>query len=62
MHSIINVENLKIYEPPMIIGEVENVQVPTIDDFVPEYLDKLQEDVILDKRNRTSHRGDVDYF
>ena len=46
----------------MIVDEVENVQVPTVDDFVPEYLDELQEDVILDRGANTSHGGDVEYL
>jgi hypothetical protein len=25
-------------------------------------LDELQEDIILDRRTRTSHKGDVDYL
>lgn len=55
MYSIINVENLKLYEPPMIVGEVEYVQVPTVDEFALEYLDELLEDVILEKRTRDLH-------
>jgi hypothetical protein len=50
MYSVVNVENLKLYEPPMIMDEDESIQVPTVDDFSPEYLDELQEDVILDRR------------
>ena len=52
-------ENLKLNEPPMIMNEVEYVQVPIIDDFSPEYLDELQEVVILDRRTRTSCQGDA---
>ena len=62
MYSTVNVENLKLYEPPMIIDEDESIQVPTVDDFSPEYLDKLQKDFILEKRIRTSQRGDVEYL
>jgi hypothetical protein len=62
MYSVVNVENLKLYEPPMIMDEDESIQVPVVDDFSPEYLDELQEDVILDRRIRTSHRGDVEYL
>ena len=54
MYSVVNVENLKIYEPPMIIDEDESIQVPTVDYFALEYLDELQEDVILDRRIRPS--------
>jgi hypothetical protein len=34
----------------------------TVDDFSPEYLDELQEDVILDRRIKTSQWGDVEYL
>jgi hypothetical protein len=54
MYSMVNVDNLKLYEPPMVMDEDESIQVPTMYDFSPGYLDELQEDVILDKRIRTS--------
>ena len=41
MYSIVNVENLKFYEPPMILDQEEDVQVPFVDDFSPEYLNEL---------------------
>ena len=42
IYLVVNVENLKLYEPPMIVDEDENVQVPSVDDFAPEYLNELQ--------------------
>ena len=54
MYSVVNVENLKLYEPPLIMDAKEVGTVPTIDDFAVEYLDELPEDIILDKRTRTS--------
>jgi hypothetical protein len=62
MHSMVNFENLKPCEPPMIMDEDESIQVPTIDDFYPDYLEELQEDIIFDRRIRTSQRGDVEYL
>jgi hypothetical protein len=41
MYYVVNVENLKLYEPPMIMDQDENVQVPFVDDFSPEYIDEL---------------------
>ena len=35
--------------------------MPSIEDFSPEFLDELEEDAILDRRTRTSRRGNVDY-
>jgi hypothetical protein len=40
----------------------EEVSIPSVDEFSPEYLDELKEDIIMDRRTRTSRRGDVDYL
>ena len=42
MYSVVNVDNLKLYEPPLIMDEVEYVQFPIIDDCEPKYLEKLE--------------------
>ncbi len=62
IYSIVNVDKLKLYEPPMIMDQEENVEIPTIDDFAPECMTKLQEDTILDRKVRTSRQGDVEYL
>ena len=54
MYLVVNVENLKLYGPPMIMDEYDNVQVPFDNDFSPNYLDEFQGDVILDRRVRNS--------
>lgn len=54
MYSIVNVENLKLYEPPLIMDTEEVGAVPKVDDFAPEYLDELPKEIILDRRNRIS--------
>jgi hypothetical protein len=46
----------------MIMDQGEEVSIPSVDEFAPEYLDELKEDIILDRRTRTSRRGDVDYL
>ena len=33
MYLVVNVENLKLYEPPLIHDQGEHVQIPSIDDF-----------------------------
>ena len=33
-----------------------------MDEFFLKYFDELKEDIILDRRTRTSCRGDVDYL
>ena len=62
MYLVLNVHNLKLYEPPLIMDTDEMGTVPTVDDFSPEYLDELPEDIILDRRTRTSRQGDVEYL
>jgi len=62
MYSVVNVENLKLYEPPLIMDTKEVGTVPTIDDFAPEHLDELLEDIILYRRTRTSRWGYMEYL
>ena len=33
IYSIVNVENLRLFEPPLIDDQGEHVQLPSIDDF-----------------------------
>ena len=61
MYSIVNVENLCLYEPLLIADYENDVQMPSIEYFSPEFLDELKEDAIHDRRTRTSRRGNVDY-
>jgi hypothetical protein len=60
IYSVVNVENLKLFEPPMIMDQGEEVSIPSVDEFSLKYLDELKENIILDRRTRTSRRGDVD--
>ena len=62
IYSVINVENLKLYEPPMIMDEEINIQIPSVDDMAPEDMEELQDDVILDRNVRTSRRGNAEYL
>ena len=50
-----------MYEPPLIVDYGSDIQLPSIKDFSPEFLDELKEDSILDRRTCTSSRGNVDY-
>ena len=61
MYSVMNVENLRLYEPPLIVDYESEIQFPSIEDLSPEFLDELKEDAILDRRTCTSRRGNVDY-
>jgi len=60
IYSIVNVENLKLYEPPLIMDTEEVGTGPTVDEFAPEYLDDLSKYIVLDKRSKTSRWGDVE--
>ena len=46
----------------MIMDQDVQVQVPSVDEFSPKYLNELQEDVILDRKVIYSRRGDVEYL
>ena len=54
MYLVFNVETLKLYELLMILV---HVQSPFGDDFAFEYLNEIQEYVILDKKVKSSLRG-----
>jgi hypothetical protein len=41
IYSVVNIENLKLFEPPMIMDQDEEVSIPSVDEFAPEYLDEL---------------------
>ena len=60
IYSVVNIEKLKLFEPPMIMDQDEEVSISSVDEFAPDYLDELPEYIIPDRRMRTSHRGDVD--
>jgi hypothetical protein len=62
MYVVVNVDNLRLYDPPLIYDQGENVQIPSIDDFSPEYISELHEDTILDRKIRTSKQGNVEYL
>jgi len=53
IYAAINVENLRLYGPPLIEDQGENVHIHSIKVFSPEYLDELQEGTILDRRTRS---------
>ena len=62
MYSVFNVENLRLYEPPLIDDQGSDVQLPSIEDLSPQFMDELKEDTIPDRRTRASKRGSVDYL
>jgi hypothetical protein len=62
IYLVVNLKKLRLYVPPMIEDQGENVQIPSIECFSPEYMNELEEETILDKRVCTSRRGDVEYL
>jgi len=62
MYAIVNVDNFRFYEPPLIDDQAEHVHIPSIDDFFPECLSELHEDTIIDRRMRTSKQENVKYL
>ena len=54
IYLVVNVENMKLYEPPMILDEDTNIQVPSIYDLSLEYMSEFPKDVIIDRNIRTS--------
>jgi len=41
IYSVVNVENLRLFEPSLIEDPKEQSQFPSIDDLLPEYLNEL---------------------
>ena len=62
IYSVVNVENLRLFEAPLIDDQGEQVQLPSIYDFSPKYLNELQQDLILDRRTKTLKRENVKYL
>ena len=62
IYSVFNAKNLRLFKPSLIEYPKEKSQLPSIDDMFPEYLNELQEDTILDRKVRTTVRGDIEYL
>ena len=62
IYSIVTVEDLRLYQPSLIEDPKEQGQITSIEDILPEYLNELQENTVLDSRIRTSRWGNVEYL
>ena len=62
IYSVVNADCLRLFEPSMIEDPKEKSQLHSIDDLLPESLNELQEDIVLDRKVRTVHKGDVEYL
>jgi len=56
IYSVVNVENLKLYEPSILDQEEEQV-LPTIEDFAPDAQAELAEYTVLQNKSRTTRQG-----
>ena len=57
IYPVVNADCLRLFEPSMVEDPKEQSQLPSIDDLLPEYLNELQEDIVLDRKVRTTCRG-----
>ena len=48
IYSVVNAENLRLFEPSLIEDPEEQSQLPFVDDLLPKFLNELQEDTVLD--------------
>ena len=62
IYSVVNVENLRLFQPSLIEDPEEQSQLPSIRYFLLEYLNELQEETVLDRKVRTTRQGDVEYL
>lgn len=62
IYLVVNVDSFRLFEPSLIKDPEGQSQLPSIDDLLPEYLNELQEDTVLDMKVRTTHTGDVEYL
>jgi hypothetical protein len=61
MYSVVNVENLKLYEPSMLDQEEEQVLI-SIEDLAPDDQVELSEDMIFHNRSRPTRQGQHDLW
>jgi hypothetical protein len=54
IYLVVNVDNLKLYEPSMLDQE-EDHTLPTIEDSTPDAQGELVEDTILQKNSKNGH-------
>ncbi|CAL8998775.1 unnamed protein product [Prunus brigantina] len=63
MYSVINAENLKLFEPSLLDDDLEeDTRLPSVDDLRIEREEPLQEDCILEKKVRETRHGKYEYF
>jgi hypothetical protein len=54
LYSVVNVENMKLYEPFILDQETEDKFLPTIEELTPQYKAELEEDTIFSTNFKTT--------
>ncbi|CAL2244419.1 unnamed protein product [Prunus armeniaca] len=63
MYSVINAENLKLFEPSLLDDDPEeDTRLSSVDDLWIEREDRLHEDCILEQKVRETRHGQYEYF
>ena len=62
IYSVVNTDCLRLFEPSMIEDPEEQSQLPSVDDLLPEYLNELWEDIVLDSKVRMTCSGQGEYL
>ena len=63
MYSVINAENLKLFEPSLLDDDPdEDTRLPSVDDLKMEREDPLEEDCILEHKVRETRNGKYETF
>jgi hypothetical protein len=57
MYAVVNVENLRLYEPPLIDDQGEHVQIPSIDDFSQNIFQNCNKIPSLTERQELQNEG-----
>ncbi|KAI5353253.1 hypothetical protein L3X38_006146 [Prunus dulcis] len=63
MYSVINAENLKLFEPSLLDDDPEeDTRLPSVDALRIEQEDPLYEDCLLEQKVRETRHGKYEYF
>ena len=62
IYSVVNVDCLRFFEPSMVENPEQQSQLPSVDDLLCVYRNELQGDTVLDRKAKTTRRGDIEYL
>jgi len=61
IHFVVNVENLKLYEPTLVAEDVDII-LPSIEDLALEHMSVFLENAVLEKKKRSSRSGEYEVW